>query len=158
MKKIKEIDIEIYNQHEHIYSTIPEFLRLEDFKQKVKYIKIQEIKKWFQEHKGKQNAIPLNKIAKELGFSNNGNSLEFRYLVTEILENHTFPIASCSRGYFYPITKDEVDDNIETELKRIQGVRRRIRALTRVSQRINRISPKRMVAGKSTLEYYIGNN
>lgn len=123
---------EYLDKYDKIYSMIPDYFKLKNIKEKVSYIQYRELRKYFDSHKGMINARPLNTIAKELGFSNSGNSVTFRNVVAELVEIELYPIASCSNGYFKAVTPYEIAQNIETEAKRIKGVKRRVYALNKI--------------------------
>ncbi len=112
-----------------IYSSIPEYLKLNTDTQKILYIKKDLVLQYFKKNIGKKNAKPLNKIANELNFSNKGNSLSFRHIVAKLVEENKIPIVSCSNGYYMANEQEDVLQNIATEKSRILGIQRRINAL-----------------------------
>jgi len=119
--------------HESIYSSIPEYLKLKAKHQKVLFIKKVLVRNYFFEHQGKKNAVPLNKVAEELGFSSNGNSSNFREVVTRLVEKENFPIIACPRGYFMPETVPEIMEAVSMENNRIKGMERRRDALLKIA-------------------------
>jgi len=131
-KKNKIHDIELYDKYDPIYASIPAYMKLIDRNDKVIFLKQQAVKDWFFNHKGKGNAVPLNKIAKELHFSPAGNSADFRFIVAKLIEEERYPICAGPKGYYYPNTVEELDENIEQEENRVQGIKRRITALREI--------------------------
>lgn len=127
MKKIK--DLGLYEVNNEIYSLVPDYLNLKTISQKIVFIKKDLVLKYFQNHKGKENAMPLNKIAQSLNFSAKGNSLEFRHIVAKLVEEDKVPIVSSVKGYYMANEISDILQNIITEELRINGIQRRINAL-----------------------------
>lgn len=133
MKKLN--GIEFYDKYDKVYSMIPDYYKIDNVKDKITYIQYREVKKWFDNHIGKENATPLNEIANKLGFSSSGNSIQFRNLVAELVEIEFYPIVSCPKGYYKAKTPLDITQNIETEVKRIKGIKRRINALNKMLEK-----------------------
>jgi len=132
MAKKTEFDIDLVDTFEPIYASVPAYMKLIDRNEKVVFLKMEAVKDWMYRHKGKKNAVPLNRIAQELHFSPAGNSADFRFIVAKLIEEEKFPICAGPKGYYYPETAEDIDANIEQEENRIKGVRRRIEALKQI--------------------------
>ena len=128
---MKSNDELLLQEYEGTYSTIPDFV-LKRPSEKVMFIKKELVKNWFNAHTGKKYAMPLNKIASHLNFSRYGNSAQFRFIVASLVIDDLFPIVSCKDGYYKADNKRDIEDNIYTEQKRINGIRRRIAALEKI--------------------------
>lgn len=126
-------NLRIIVENENIYSSVPEYLLLDKVGAKARFIKRDLIKKFLLAHQGRENAVPLNKIAKELKLSARGNSVEFRLLAAKILEEEKFPIVTCVNGYFYAKDSEEIFDNIEDINAKINGLYRRRKALLKIA-------------------------
>ena len=137
MRKKTEYDIHFYDEHDPIYSSVPAYMKLIDRNDKMVFLKMQVVKDWFFNHKGKVNAVPLNKIARELKFSPAGNSADFRFIVAKLIEEEFFPVCACPKGYYYPLSAEDIDANISQEENRIKGVQRRIDALRKIRENYN---------------------
>lgn len=137
MRKKTEYDIDLFDEQDPIYSSIPAYMKLINRNDKMIFLKMQVVKNWFYNHKGKGNAVPLNKIAQELKFCPAGNSADFRFIVAKLIEEESFPIVACPKGYYYPLTIENIDDNISQEENRIKGVQRRINALQKIREHYN---------------------
>ena len=129
MVKRKVKDYHLIENNEMIYSSVPEYMGLKTDTQRVLFIKKDIVKEYFKDNVGRKNAKPLNTIAKELNFSNKGNSLQFRHIVAKLVEENKIPIVSCGDGYYMADEKKDIIQNIETEKARIKGIQRRINAL-----------------------------
>lgn len=127
----KEKDNQFLAEYSTTYSTLPEFIDL-DTKGKVLFIKKDKIIKWFEIHKGRHNATKLNEIASRLGFDSYGNAVNFRAIVSSLVVDDGYPIVSCIDGYYKAITREDFNQMIRTEEKRIQGVAKRIKALVKM--------------------------
>ena len=132
VKSKTECDIELFDENDPIYSSVPAYMKLIDRNDKVVFLKMEVVKDWFFNHKGKKNAVPLNEIARQLKFSPQGNSADFRFIVAKLIEEENFPIVASPKGYYSPETVEDIDKNISQEENRIKGITRRINALKRM--------------------------
>jgi len=134
-KSKTEYDIELFDEKDPIYSSVPAYMKLIDRNDKIIFLKMEAVKDWFYNHKGKKNAVPLNEIARQLNFSPQGNSADFRFIVAKLIEEQNYPIVASPKGYYAPETLEDIDKNISQEENRIKGVQRRINALKRMRGR-----------------------
>jgi len=134
-KSKTEYDIELFDENDPIYSSVPAYMKLIDRNDKVVFLKTEAVKDWFYNHKGLKNAVPLNEIARQLKFSPQGNSADFRFIVAKLIEEHNYPIVASPKGYYAPESLEDIDKNISQEENRIKGVQRRINALKRMRSR-----------------------
>lgn len=134
MNNRREINYQLLEEHSTTYSMLPEFIELTNAG-KITYIKKQLIMKWFDEHRGRDNACKLNEISSQLGFSKYGNAVNFRALVSSLVVDDGYPIVSCVDGYYKATKRIDIDQNIDTENKRIKGIRKRIEALANIREK-----------------------
>ena len=126
----KQDELDFLEEYEtSTYHMLPKFIEL-DRRGRVMFIKKDILKKWFDNHIGKDKACKAKEIGDTLGFSMNGRYVKMRALISSLVVDDHFPIVSCERGYYK--ANDEYDflQNIETENQRIQGISRRIEALS----------------------------
>jgi hypothetical protein len=121
-------DQKIYLNYESIYASIPEFLRL-SFKKKIMYIKKDLVKKWFLANP--EVIICAKDINKLLLIKKEPTSIYFRKIVLDLIEEG-MPIVTSKEGYIF--TKDirKIQNNLETNIKRISGILRRNNALKNI--------------------------
>ena len=84
---------------------------------------------------GSENAINSMKIAKVLGMDKGHASMIFiaTTLLRPLVVDYGIPIGATAKGFFLFRTKEEVSENIQLLENKISGIKKRIRALKKIS-------------------------
>ena len=72
--------------------------------------RLEQIKNILLKHKGRDNAIPANKIAKMLNIPDDDTVSTTRGLITKLILEDGMPIGACENGYFHIETQQELAD------------------------------------------------
>lgn len=108
--------------------------------------RLQQIREILMQHKGKQSAIPSNKIAKMIGIREDDTVATTRSLITKLIKNSYLPIGSSESGYYIMQTEDELNEVMHDLNGRILGIYDRINKLICNFNEYNGKSVKRVTA------------
>ncbi len=88
--------------------------------------RLREIKEIILMHKGKENAIPANKIGRALNIPENDTVSTTRKLITKLIKRDKMPIGASEKGYYIILTEEELNDSTRYLNDRIYGIYDRI--------------------------------
>lgn len=107
--------------------------------------RLQEIRSILLKHKGKQNAIPSNKIAKIVGIPEDDTVATTRSLITKLIKNSYLPIGSSENGYYLMQSEEELNEVMQDLNGRILGIYDRMNKLINNFNEYNGKSVKRVI-------------
>ena len=107
-------------------------------------MRLEAIKKFLLEHKGKVNAVPANKISKMLKIPEDDTVPTTRRLITKLILEEGMPIGAYDNGYFYIETAKELAEYMEfLDAKILQTTNRKVTVYNNFEQKYGKITTKR---------------
>ncbi len=102
-----------------------------------------EIRKILLEHKGRDNAIPANKISKMLEIPEDDTVPTTRKIITKLIIEEGMPIGAFGNGYFYIETAQELAEYMDyLDQKILQTTNRKVTVYSNYEKKYGKITTK----------------
>lgn len=99
---------------------------------KAKGIPCERIASYMRDFKGKDNAIPINVVARAFCIEEKDKTCPaMRRRIKDTIEECLAPIGSCTHGFYWIVSDEELAENLDNLNNRITGTLKKIRILRR---------------------------